>query len=163
KGDLDWVVMKCLEKDRTRRYESASTLAHDVERYLADEPVQACPPSASYRLRRFIRKHKMGLIAAAAFVLLLIAGFVASTLEANREDFCLYLFRGLKEIEKKYLLPPSYMPLYREWDWYKKPIAEQRALWSEPYVDTGGGEIPMVTYSTPIRRGEQVVGVLTLD
>jgi sigma-B regulation protein RsbU (phosphoserine phosphatase) len=83
--------------------------------------------------------------------------------DPHREDFCLYLFRGPKEIEKKYLLPPSYMPLYREWDWYKKPIAEQRALWSEPYVDTGGGEIPMVTYSTPIRRGEQVVGVLTLD
>ena len=47
KGDLDWVVMKCLEKDRSRRYESASALARDVEHYLADEPVEACPPSAT--------------------------------------------------------------------------------------------------------------------
>ncbi len=83
--------------------------------------------------------------------------------DPHREDYCLYLFRGPQGIEKKYLLPPSYVPLYREWDWYKKPIREQRALWSEPYVDTGGGEIPMVTYTTPIRRGEQLVGVLTLD
>ncbi len=219
KGDLDWVVMKCLEKDRTRRYESASTLAHDVERYLADEPVDACPPSASYRVRRFVRKHKAGLAAAAAFLLLLVAGLVASLLEAaranraeqrehsaarqmqterdrtrlalvqqvaerldgdlrrlamagqvlaatlaqrtdwkeadlenwmrtvigqderifgmslafeprqfdpDREDFCIYLFRGQNGIEKKYLLPPSYVPIYREWDWYKKPVAEGR-------------------------------------
>ena len=83
--------------------------------------------------------------------------------DPNQEDYCIYLFRGLKEIEQKYLLPPSYVPLYREWEWYKKPVQEGRALWSEPYVDTGGGEIPMVTYTTPIRRGEQLVGVLTLD
>ena len=49
RGELDWIVMKCLEKDRTRRYETANGLARDVERYLADEPVQACPPSAGYR------------------------------------------------------------------------------------------------------------------
>ena len=52
RGEIDWIVMKCLEKDRTRRYESASGLARDIERYLADEPVEACPPSASYRLRK---------------------------------------------------------------------------------------------------------------
>ena len=52
RGELDWIVMKCLEKDRTRRYETANGLARDVERYLADEPVEACPPSASYRLRK---------------------------------------------------------------------------------------------------------------
>ena len=55
RGELDWIVMKCLEKDRTRRYESASGLARDIERYLADEPVEACPPSVSYRLRKFAR------------------------------------------------------------------------------------------------------------
>src|SRR5262245_60478932 len=49
RGELDWIVMKCLEKDRNRRYESASAFAADVQRYLADEPVQACPPSAWYR------------------------------------------------------------------------------------------------------------------
>ena len=211
--------MKCLEKDRTRRYETASGLARDIEHYLADEPVEACPPSATYRMRRFARRHKGSLAAAAGFMLLLIAGMVASTIEAmranraeqqahdtaqqmqiehnrarlaltqqvaqrldgdlrrlamagqvlaatlaqrtdwkeadlenwmrtvlgqderifgmalafeprqfdpNQEDYCIYLFRGLKEIEQKYLLPPSYVPLYREWEWYKKPVQEGR-------------------------------------
>src|SRR5581483_4521535 len=53
RGELDWIVMKCLEKDRNRRYESASALAADVHRYLNDEPVLACPPSAAYRLRKY--------------------------------------------------------------------------------------------------------------
>ena len=52
--------MKALEKDRTRRYETANGLARDVERYLADEPVEACPPSAGYRLRKFARQHRGG-------------------------------------------------------------------------------------------------------
>ena len=61
--------MKALEKDRTRRYESASALAADVERYLADEPVEACPPSAAYRLRKFARRHKGALVTAAVVVM----------------------------------------------------------------------------------------------
>src|SRR5262249_20121114 len=52
RGELDWIVMKALEKDRNRRYETANGFALDLQRYLADEPVQACPPSASYRLRK---------------------------------------------------------------------------------------------------------------
>ena len=56
RGDLDWIVMKALEKDRTRRYDTANGLAMDVQRYLTDEPVQACPPSAGYRLRKFARR-----------------------------------------------------------------------------------------------------------
>src|SRR5262249_29152508 len=58
RGELDWIVMKALEKARSRRYESASAFAADVERYLADEPVQACPPSAVYRFRKFARRNK---------------------------------------------------------------------------------------------------------
>jgi eukaryotic-like serine/threonine-protein kinase len=58
RGELDWIVMKALEKDRNRRYETANGLALDVQRYLADEPVQACPPSASYRLRKFTRRNR---------------------------------------------------------------------------------------------------------
>jgi tetratricopeptide (TPR) repeat protein/serine/threonine protein kinase len=61
RGELDWIVMKALEKDRNRRYETASALAADMQRYLADEPVQACPPSVWYRLRKFGRRHKVGL------------------------------------------------------------------------------------------------------
>ena len=73
RGELDWIVMKCLEKDRNRRYDSAASVAGDVERYLADEPVQACPPSATYRMRKFVRRNKV----AAAFMVLLTAGVAA--------------------------------------------------------------------------------------
>jgi tetratricopeptide (TPR) repeat protein/serine/threonine protein kinase len=64
RGELDWIVMKALDKDRNRRYESADAFALDVQRYLADEPVLACPPSVSYRLRKFARRNKGGLAAA---------------------------------------------------------------------------------------------------
>src|SRR5262249_27538005 len=56
RGDLDWIVMKCLEKSRERRYETANGLARDIRRYLDGDPVEACPPSASYRLRKFASK-----------------------------------------------------------------------------------------------------------
>src|SRR3989442_8302753 len=55
RGEIDWIVMKCLEKDRSRRYDTASGLARDVERYLHDEPVEACPPSAGYKLKKLAR------------------------------------------------------------------------------------------------------------
>jgi tetratricopeptide (TPR) repeat protein/serine/threonine protein kinase len=75
RGDLDWIVMKALEKDRDRRYESASAFAADVQRYLQDEPVQACPPSAWYRFRKFARRHKAGLwTTLAVSLVLLLAG-----------------------------------------------------------------------------------------
>jgi serine/threonine protein kinase/WD40 repeat protein len=75
RGELDWIVMKALEKDRNRRYETASAFAADVQRYLNDEAVQACPPSAGYRLRKFFRRYKgRVLVAAGALVLLLVIG-----------------------------------------------------------------------------------------
>src|SRR5439155_16685417 len=64
RGELDWIVMKALEKDRNRRYESANAFAADVQRYLADEPVLACPPSAMYRFRKFARRNKAALATA---------------------------------------------------------------------------------------------------
>ncbi|HVJ82665.1 MAG TPA: protein kinase [Planctomycetia bacterium] len=69
KGDLDWIVMKCLEKDRVRRYETANALASDVQRYLADEPVAAGPPGALYRLRKFARRRKLAMAFAATVAL----------------------------------------------------------------------------------------------
>jgi serine/threonine-protein kinase len=76
RGELDWIVMKALEKDRERRYESASAVAADVQRYLSDEPVLACPPSTGYRLRKFARRHRARLAVAAVLglVLLVVAG-----------------------------------------------------------------------------------------
>ncbi|MEX0711989.1 MAG: serine/threonine-protein kinase [Pirellulales bacterium] len=84
RGELDWIVMKALEKDRSRRYETANGLARDVERYLSEEPVEACPPSAAYRLRSFAHRHRKGLVTAATFALLLLIGAVASTWQAVR-------------------------------------------------------------------------------
>jgi serine/threonine protein kinase len=73
RGELDWIVMKALEKDRNRRYETANGLAMDVQRYLADEAVLACPPSAAYRLRKFARRHKQALATAVLLALMLLA------------------------------------------------------------------------------------------
>src|SRR5271165_1372064 len=78
RGELDWIVMKALEKDRNRRYESASELARDVEHYLHDEPVLACPPSAWYRFRKFRRRNRGPLTMAAVVTaaLVLVAGSI---------------------------------------------------------------------------------------
>jgi serine/threonine protein kinase/Flp pilus assembly protein TadD len=76
RGELDWIVMKALEKDRNRRYETANGFAMDVQRYLADEPVLACPPSVGYRLRKFVRRNQSRLAVAAALVLLLLSAGV---------------------------------------------------------------------------------------
>src|SRR5437773_3013140 len=65
RGELDWIVMKCLEKDRDRRYETASDFAMDLQRYLADEPVRACPPTVAYRFRKFARRNQVALMTAA--------------------------------------------------------------------------------------------------
>lgn len=256
RGELDWIVMKCLEKDRTRRYESAGGLARDVQCFLNDEPVEACPPSTAYQLRRFARKYKKGLAAVLAFVALLFLGVIVSSWQAVRatraeehmqaerdralaaqndlqlavtrqvaerleshlqqletvghsiqaalargedwkedglvewlrelvrkddrihgltlafepfqfdpkqKDYCLYVWRSPKGIEPDHLLPPKYVPLYREWGWYKNPLKEQRAQWSEPFFDQGGGGVLMVSYSVPFRRRGEIIGVLTVD
>jgi serine/threonine protein kinase len=80
RGELDWIVMKALEKDRNRRYESASAFTADVQHYLNDEPVQACPPSASYRFRKFARRNRLMLAisGSATLVLVLIVAGLAT-------------------------------------------------------------------------------------
>jgi WD40 repeat protein/tRNA A-37 threonylcarbamoyl transferase component Bud32 len=84
-GDLDWIVMRCLEKDRTRRYDTAGEIAADVQRHLAHEPVAARPPSGAYRLRKFCRRHQAGVLAATAVALAVVAGLVASATMFVRE------------------------------------------------------------------------------
>ena len=83
-GDLDWIVMKALEKDRTRRYDTVLGLAADVQRYLAHEPVEAGPPSATYRLRKFTRRHRAVIATVGAIFGALLLGIVASTWQAIR-------------------------------------------------------------------------------
>jgi serine/threonine protein kinase/tetratricopeptide (TPR) repeat protein len=83
-GELDWIVMKCLEKDRRRRYETANSLVADLQHYLNHEPVDAGPPSAWYRLRKYARRNRAALATAAVVATALLAGTAASTWEAIR-------------------------------------------------------------------------------
>jgi len=78
RGELDWIVMKALEKDRTRRYDTANGLAHDIENYLHDEPVLACPPSAAYRMKKLLRRNKGPVVAVALVLLALVGGIVGT-------------------------------------------------------------------------------------
>jgi serine/threonine protein kinase/WD40 repeat protein len=84
KGELDWVLLKALEKDRTRRYETANALARDIERYLADELIEARPPSTGYRLRKLARQHRAALTTVTVFVLCLLVGVLVSSWQAIR-------------------------------------------------------------------------------
>jgi serine/threonine protein kinase/Flp pilus assembly protein TadD len=80
RGELDWIAMKCLEKDRNRRYETANALAADVEHYLHDEPVEACPPSIAYRMRKFARRHVATLSTVAAVLVTIMLALATSTI-----------------------------------------------------------------------------------
>jgi serine/threonine protein kinase/WD40 repeat protein len=84
RGDLDWIVMKCLEKERSRRYETVNGLAADILRHLNTEPVVARPPSRWYEFQKTVRRHKFGFAAAAAIASVLLLGIVASTWQAVR-------------------------------------------------------------------------------
>jgi eukaryotic-like serine/threonine-protein kinase len=83
-GELDWITMKALEKDRTRRYSSPAELAADIRRQLHDEPVAAHPPSVGYRARKYVRRHRVGVSVAAAALLLLVAFAVAQAIQLRR-------------------------------------------------------------------------------
>ncbi|HSU56828.1 MAG TPA: serine/threonine-protein kinase [Candidatus Dormibacteraeota bacterium] len=84
RGDLDWLVMKCLEKDRTRRYETANGLGLDIQRHLRNEPVVARPPSNLYRFQKLVRRNKLAFAAVSAVLLVLLIGIAASTWQAIR-------------------------------------------------------------------------------
>ena len=94
RGELDWIVMKALEKDRSRRYETASALAADVERYLKDEPVYAGPPGAGYRVRKFVRRNRGPVLAASLVLLALVGGVIGTSLGLRAAQ------RRLGQIEK---------------------------------------------------------------
>lgn len=83
-GDLDWIALKAIEKERDRRYDTANALALDLERALAHEPVTARPPSATYRTRQFVRRHTVGVTLTAAIVLLMIAGVALQAVQSRR-------------------------------------------------------------------------------
>jgi serine/threonine protein kinase len=104
RGELDWVVMKCLEKPRDRRYETANALARDIQRYLADEPVEARPPSTGYRLKKFVSRNKGQVIAAGLVFLALVAGIIGTSLglfRANEARKAEVKQRKIAEVEKQ--------------------------------------------------------------
>jgi serine/threonine protein kinase len=81
----------------------------------------------------------------------------------DRPDFALYVYRRPDGLAVKQLLPPGYQPLYRQWEWYRAAKDSPHGRWSEPYVDEGGGDTPMVTFSAPIRRDGRFAGVVAAD
>jgi len=100
RGDLDWIVMKALAKERHRRYDSAIGLADDIERFTNDEPVSAGPPTAGYRLRKFVRRHRRQVVAASLVLLALVGGVVGTTvglIEARRQEARAIVAVGLKD------------------------------------------------------------------
>src|SRR5262249_57634397 len=86
RGDVAWSGRRCLEREGARRYETANGLAMDLQRYLADEPVLATPPSAGYRLRKFVRKHRGPVLAAGIIAVLLLGGIVGPSLGFLRAE-----------------------------------------------------------------------------
>jgi serine/threonine protein kinase/WD40 repeat protein len=93
KGDLDWIILKTLEKERRLRYDTATALVADIERHLNDEPVVAAPPSVGYRTRKFVRKHKTAVVVGTAGATLLTLGLTTTTWEWRRADANAYTAR----------------------------------------------------------------------
>jgi WD40 repeat protein len=158
RGDLDWIVMKALEKDRTRRYETANGLAADLKRFLANEPVVARPPSTAYRLQKAIRRNKLAFAAAGVVSAALALGTVVSTWQAvlatraqraadsnaKRADTETVLART-KEAEAKLSLEQAQRNLYvanmrlAQQAWEENNLARLRELLNETedYPDRG--------------------------
>ena len=181
RGEVDWIVMKCLEKDRNRRYESANGLAADIQRYLNDEPVQACPPSIKYRLSKFVRRHKAAMAAAgslAAVLLLAVAGLAFGTVliwRANNESRRLTYFQrvalaerewsanNFKRAEELMNLCPTDL---RDWEWnYVKrlrgkqmsPRRHDNAV-SDCAVNPDGTHVVTLDYSGHVHWWEATAG-----
>jgi tetratricopeptide (TPR) repeat protein len=135
RGELDWIVMKALEKDRNRRYETANGLARDIERYLHDEPVQAGPPSAWYRFRKFARRNRRGLMTAGVLgVMLLVAvGVVAASIGWVARDRAARQVRLTGQVE---LILDEVDRLEQEQKWPEALAAAERAE-----VALAGGEV----------------------
>ena len=146
-GDLDWITLKALEKDRTRRYSSPYDLARDIERHLNDEPVLASPPSVAYRAQKFVKRHTVGVAAAAAAVLVLIAFAGTMTVQAGR--IAAERDRANREAETRGQVSAFMTDLFRISD---PGEARGNSITARELLDTGAEKIMgMLTESPELR------------
>jgi len=143
-GDLDWIVMRCLEKDRTRRYETANGLAFDLKRHLNNEPVLARPPSAAYKLQKAFRRNKLAFRAATAVALALVAGIGVSTWQAIEAQYAQQaekqarLRADAQKVEASRLLYGADMNLAQQ-AWEQNDIGRLRQLLEETQASPDRG------------------------
>ncbi|MCA8952737.1 MAG: protein kinase, partial [Planctomycetes bacterium] len=139
RGDLDWITLKAMERDRSRRYQTASELAADVRRFLADEPVSAGPPTLSYRLRKLYRRHRASALTALGVAAVLLVATVVSTLfyldsRRNLEEFELLRFRielddAIAAADDLYPARPEQADALQRWmDERAEPLRRAREL-----------------------------------
>ena len=171
RGELDWIVMKALEKDRTRRYPTANDFAEDLQRYLNDEPVEAKPPSTGYRVGKFIKKHR-GLVATAATIVTLLVAGIAGTsyglYQAEQEKVVALQAKDLAEAtlaRSNYFLAiarwdanhvaeaneylDKVLPKYRHFEWY---LARRQFLGSDMTFYGHTSPVQIVSFSPNGRR-----------
>lgn len=167
RGELDWIVMKALEKDRSRRYETANGFAVDLQHYLADEPVQACPPSAAYRLRKFVRRNRR-MLATASVVALATVLAVGAFGWAIRDRAA---HEAQRDLGAEAALVEAALLRDRS-DWPGAEEAVRRAEW---LLSSGGGDIHrqrvkvmrsdlrMVARIEGLRRGPEILSSSNTD
>jgi len=154
-GDIDWIVLKALERDPNRRYSSADELAHDMKRYLQYEPILARPPSRSYLISRFVRRHRMGVAAAAAIAFAVIAGGITSTAmyfkaERNR----LEAVQGRENLRKAYSQSDEQMARQRVENGQANDSVAflARSLRTDPGNDLAATNLLSLLANTPLIR-----------
>jgi serine/threonine protein kinase/Flp pilus assembly protein TadD len=157
RGELDWIVMKCLEKDRNRRYETASAFAADVQHYLHDEPVQACPPSAWYKLRKFARRQKTALVIATCVFLALasmagVVGWAARDRAASEET-------GARQAQEALTAARTFFGENRL-DLARPKLAEAQALLGAHHVAPGSLADEIETLEAELVRFEQFFALI---
>lgn len=116
RSELDWLVLKALEKDRNRRYQTANALGADLRNYLAGEPISAAPPSVTYQLRKFARKHRVVLASAASLTLVLIAGVIATSWQALRATRLRVAAEKMRDEQRTSLYASEMAVAFRSWE-----------------------------------------------
>jgi eukaryotic-like serine/threonine-protein kinase len=151
RGDLDWITLRALEKDRTRRYQSPSELAADITRHLRHEPVLASPPSTAYRVRKFMRRHRVGVAAAAIIALALIAGITGTSIgliRATRAEKA-----AVEEAENTRQLSDFLLGLFRVSD---PSEARGNTITAREILDKGAQKIERELGDKPVIKAEMM-------